>query len=199
MRQLETMIQLPTTSIAMHSNAQGGYRIVKSGLQNINGITGDRKSTFYMNHVNAWMSVYSYDESNGNVTFVQGVKLGHASDNPSYSAETGEVIVSGFPRALELADFAQHPHETPAASVLTRINVEHLGSKFFGEGSGGKSNVVQPPLDEFFLDPGTGVMNMSTTAVVDKQGDAWYMTSVFGMAVVKCTGYAATYQTVAQD
>jgi hypothetical protein len=188
---METLLQLPTTHIAMHSNSQGGYRIVKSGLQNINGLTGDRNGRFFMNHVNAWVSVFDHDQQ-GNVTLVQKIKLGHASDNPSYSAETGELIVSGFPRALELAEFATHPHEATAASVVTRIDLSHLGSKFFG---GGSSNVVQPPLDEFFLDPGTGTANMTTTTVVDKAGDAWYLTSVFGYSVVKCSGYSNTYET----
>lgn len=192
MRELETILQFSTTHLAVHSDAYGGYRTVKRGLQNVNGLTGDRKGRLFMNHVNAQVSVLDY-ESTGNVTLVQTFRLGHSCDNPSYSAETNELILSGFPAALELAAFAREPHVRTASSILTRVNLDHLGSSFYG---GGKSNVVQPPLDEFFMDPGTGVMNMSTTAVVDKKTDSWYMTSVFGFAVVKCTGYSNTYQKV---
>lgn len=188
MRALETMLQLPTTHLALHSNSQNGYRIVHNHLQNINGLAGDRKGRLFMNHVNAGLSIYNYDDE-GKVTLSQHVKIAHGIDNPSYSEETNELILAGFPRVLELGDFAKRPGDLPAASSLTRINLEHIDPKFFG----GEGNVVSPPLDEFFLDPSTGVMNMSTTAVVDKQGDAWYMTSAFGQAVVKCRGYSKTY------
>lgn len=190
MRNLESFLQLPTTSLALHSNSQGGYRFVKKYLVNINGLAGDRKGRFFMNHVNAGVSVYDYDRE-GNVTLVQHLRTGHCVDNPSYSQETNELILSGFPNVRELPDFVQSPYERVAATALTRINLDHFGQKSSDSKNAGA--MTTPALDEFFLDPSTGVMNMSTTAVVDKKGDAWYMTGAFGQAVVKCTGYSQTY------
>lgn len=186
MRELESILQLPTTSLALHSNSQSGYRIVQNNLININGLAGDRAGRFFMNHVSAAFSVYNYDHT-GNVTLAQHFRTGHCVDNPSFSEETNEIILSGFPNAVELAEFAKRPHELAAGSILTRINLDHLAKTATG------TSTAIPPLDEFFLDPGTGVMNMSTTAVVDKQGDSWYMTGAFSHAVVKCTGYSQTY------
>ena len=193
-RRLETMLQLPTTHVAVHGNSLGGFKLAKNFLDNVNGLAGDRKGTLFLNHVNAKVSVLKY-KPDGNLTLSQTIYVKHAIDNPTYSSETNELIVSGFPTALELEEFTKHPHEVASASAASRINLDEIGSKFFG-GEGQASNIAQPAVTEFFLDPGTGVMNMSTSVVVDKVGDAWYMTSVFGFAVVKCTGYAKTYQTV---
>lgn len=187
MRQLETLLQFPTTHIAAHSNARNGYRIIASGLQCVNGLTGDRKDKMFVNHVNAHISVYHYQKS-GNLTLTQSITVNHGIDNPSYSVETHELIVPGFPAVQELGAFAKRPHELATTAIVTRINLDHVNSD-----PAEMQNTVQPSLDEFFLEPGTGLMNMSTTAIVDKKGDAWYMTSAFGTAVVKCTGYANTY------
>lgn len=190
LRELETMLQFPTTHISVHSNKAGGYRKVKGGMQNLNGMAGDRKGRFFVNQVNAHVAVFDY-QSNGDVKLVHTFKTKHAIDNPSYSFETNELILSGFPAALELSNFARQPDKLPAASALTRVRLNHVGPRLYSGKT--KAEVRQPVLDEFFHDPGMGVMNMSTTAVVDKQGDAWYMTSVFGQSVVKCTGYSGTY------
>lgn len=47
-RDLELILQLPTTSIAMHSNSAHGYKIVQKSMKGINGITGDRKGKIYV-------------------------------------------------------------------------------------------------------------------------------------------------------
>lgn len=188
MRELETLLQFPTTHVAVHSNAHAGYRIAAAGLQCANGLTGDRKDTLFLNHVNARVSVYKY-QNNGNLTFERSIVINHGIDNPSYSFETNELIVPGFPAVQELGNFAKRPHELATTSIVSRISMDHIISDSFNNGEG----TPQPPVDEFFLDTGTGLMNMSTTAVVDKEGDAWYMTSAFGTAIVKCTGYSDTY------
>lgn len=185
------MMQLPTTHLSVHSNSHGGYRKVIGGLQNLNGITGDRKGRIFVNHVNAQVSVFDY-QLDGTVELVHNFKISHGIDNPYYSEETQELLVSGFPRALELKEFAMHPDKLTAASGVTRVKAKHIGPQLYT----GKTTpeTRQPVLDEFFHDPGMGVMNMSTTTVVDVKTDAWYMTSLFSLSVVKCTGYSKTYQ-----
>ncbi|ORY86963.1 hypothetical protein BCR37DRAFT_343068 [Protomyces lactucae-debilis] len=188
MREIETMAQLPTTHIAVHSNKAGGYRIVAKGLACLNGIAGDRKGRLFANQVNANVIVFDY-ETSGNLTGVQIIKVPHVVDNPTYSEETGELLLSGFPKALVLADFAKDTTgEKRAPTSSSRIKL----SDIVKADAQTKSPVKQPFVDEWFVDPGLGLIDMGTTVVVDAKHDNWYMMGVFTKGVTRCTGYSKT-------
>jgi hypothetical protein len=189
MRQVETMAQLPTTHIAVHSNKAGGYRIAAKGLACLNGLAGDRKGRLFANQVNAHVMVYDY-EKGGNLTGVQIIKVPHVVDNPTYCEETGELLVSGFPKALVLADFAKDTTgEKRAPTSISRIKLADIVKADLAT----KSPVKQPAVDEWFIDSGLGLIDMGTTVVVDAKHDAWYMMGVFTNGVTRCTGYSKTY------
>ena len=134
----------------------------------------------------------------GNLKLLQDVNLGFAPDNPSISMDTRELIVAGHPFVLEVLDFAKNTEKKTASSIVGRIPLAQLGPAFFGgEGASGSSSVgIQPVVTEFFLDSGAGVMNASTTCVVDAKNDVFYVTSAFGYSIAKCAGYSETFEKI---
>ncbi|BFZ53689.1 hypothetical protein PYCC9005_000719 [Savitreella phatthalungensis] len=193
-RQIETMLQLPTTSLGFH--AQGNFKIAARLISNANGVQGDRRGNMVVNSVFSYASLYQY-QPDGTVNDVQVIKVKHGIDNPFWSAETKEIFFAGFPRAGELEAFAKDFDRKTAASAVSRVKLESLlpWAPTTEPGEIKKEDIPKPLVDEVFLDPGTGLANMTTAVALDAHRDQLYLTSVFGRALVRCDGFSK-WQTV---
>ncbi|GAO51014.1 hypothetical protein SAICODRAFT_7173 [Saitoella complicata NRRL Y-17804] len=163
----------------LHYSPSSGYSIAASNIPGANGITGTKDQVFVSAETDGAIYVYSRSAADGSLVREQIVPLNYMLDNPSLNPHTNELVIAGHPQIRGISQHQANP-SIPAGSLVTRISVAQLGSGYFGGG-----NEVAAPAVEVLFSDYSGMVNASTTAVVDGEGTLW-VTGLFTAGVAKC-------------